>query len=341
MAWVFVGYKRLLLPLRILSTICILMYASHLLVKRRAFGTVHRCHQRTPDEKALVFIGGHPRSGTTLLRVLLDVHPQIRCGPESRIIPHMLSQLNSFQSGYVNHQLKAARVYPQAVHAAFSAFIATLVEEAGEPAQTLCSKDPMTFEFLRLLGGLFPKAKFIHVVRDGRAVTASMLKRRITTGDGIRSARFVFWRWEKITFSMVQQCSELGPLGCFQVRYEDIVLRPHATMRKILGFLGVPWDPVVLRHETKLAEGTVFSDLERSTSQVKYPIHTKAVDAWARSNSVLSKKFIQTAHLNSSLLKKLGYASAGIPPNYGEVEPKVLQTTARLSKNPDFLELFS
>lgn len=39
----------------------------------------------------LIFIGGMPRSGTTLLRVMLDAHPDIRCGEETRVIPRLLS----------------------------------------------------------------------------------------------------------------------------------------------------------------------------------------------------------------------------------------------------------
>ncbi len=38
----------------------------------------------------LIFIGGMPRSGTTLMRTMLDAHPQVRCGQETRVIPRIL-----------------------------------------------------------------------------------------------------------------------------------------------------------------------------------------------------------------------------------------------------------
>ena len=38
----------------------------------------------------MIFIGGMPRSGTTLARVLLDAHPNIRCGEETRVLPRLL-----------------------------------------------------------------------------------------------------------------------------------------------------------------------------------------------------------------------------------------------------------
>ena len=49
-----------------------------------------RRHTYTAASSPFVFIGGHPRSGTTLMRAILDSHDEVRCGEESRIIPRML-----------------------------------------------------------------------------------------------------------------------------------------------------------------------------------------------------------------------------------------------------------
>src|SRR2546430_1001766 len=45
----------------------------------------------------LIFIGGMPRSGTTLMRVLLDAHPDIQCGEETRLVPRMLAYHNEWK----------------------------------------------------------------------------------------------------------------------------------------------------------------------------------------------------------------------------------------------------
>ena len=45
----------------------------------------------------LIFIGGMPRSGTTLMRTMLDAHPKIRCGQETRIIPRILGMRVNWQ----------------------------------------------------------------------------------------------------------------------------------------------------------------------------------------------------------------------------------------------------
>ena len=44
----------------------------------------------------LIFIGGVPRSGTTLMRAMLDAHPAVRCGEETRVIPRLLGMLSQF-----------------------------------------------------------------------------------------------------------------------------------------------------------------------------------------------------------------------------------------------------
>ncbi|GBO32091.1 Protein-tyrosine sulfotransferase [Araneus ventricosus] len=62
----------------------------------------------------LVFIGGMPRSGTTLLRVLLDAHPDIRCGEETRVIPRLLGLKSQWlKSPLESRRLKEAGITPQ------------------------------------------------------------------------------------------------------------------------------------------------------------------------------------------------------------------------------------
>ncbi|VDQ01737.1 unnamed protein product [Trichobilharzia regenti] len=114
--------------------------------------------------------------GTTLMRVLLDVHPMIRCGPETRVIPKMLGVRKLWGEGVENARLKAAGLYPEAVDSAVRSFILSIIKNAGENAPVLCNKDPLSFNHLSYLADLFPEAKFVHMVRDGRAVVNSLVK---------------------------------------------------------------------------------------------------------------------------------------------------------------------
>ena len=51
----------------------------------------------------IVFIGGVPRSGTTLMRAMLDAHPEVRCGEETRVVPRILQVRANFQKICIHH----------------------------------------------------------------------------------------------------------------------------------------------------------------------------------------------------------------------------------------------
>ncbi|KAF6779698.1 hypothetical protein AHF37_00536 [Paragonimus kellicotti] len=129
---------------------------------------------RTPETAELIFIGGHESTGTGLMRVMLDAHPLIRCGAEPMVTLEMLNMRHSIKGVRRQRAIKAG-VYPEAYDQAVASFILKVVERMGSPAPYLCHKQPMTFNYLGYLGYLFPKAKFIHMIRDGRAVVASSI----------------------------------------------------------------------------------------------------------------------------------------------------------------------
>ncbi|EUB63057.1 Protein-tyrosine sulfotransferase A [Echinococcus granulosus] len=134
------------------------------------------------SNEPLIFIGGYPRSGTTLMRVLLDVHPSVRCGPETHILPHIL-YLYSFKIDHIFGQLHGANITHELVDSIFVHAISTLIHKTGPNAERLCAKDPFIDLCLKQLLHLFPKSLFILMVRDGRAVTNSVLRKERSTSQ--------------------------------------------------------------------------------------------------------------------------------------------------------------
>lgn len=110
------------------------------------------------------------------MRVMLDVHPSIRCGPESHIIPKILAIRKQQDSPFQRSRLVEAHLYPTALDAATKAFISTVIKNGGSDADLLCNKDPFSLKWIDWLARVFGNAKFIHMVRDGRAVVASVIK---------------------------------------------------------------------------------------------------------------------------------------------------------------------
>lgn len=109
------------------------------------------------------------------MRVLLDVHPSVRCGPETHILPHML-YLYSFKINPMFKRLNGANITHELVDSIFVRAISTLLHNTGPSAERLCAKDPFIDLCLKQLLYLYPKSQFILMVRDGRAVANSVLR---------------------------------------------------------------------------------------------------------------------------------------------------------------------
>ncbi|KAK4471798.1 hypothetical protein MN116_005194 [Schistosoma mekongi] len=293
-----------------------------------------------PDKaEQIIFIGGYPRSGTTLMRVLLDVHPMIRCGPETRVIPKLLDFRTHWDKGRESERLRAAGLYPDAIDSAVRSFILSLIKNAGESSPVLCNKDPLSFIHLEYMANIFPEAKFIHMVRDGRAVINSLVKRNVTIRGAPVEVEDRFSAWEIRTSQFLKGCNAIGSERCVTIKYESLVLQPTEVLRTLFKFLDLPWDPVVLHHEKAINQKTL-SKFEPSTSQVVHPIHLASLTSWASNESVLPESFISSIHRDSDVLKTLGYAELGVPPNYGTPENQIANITDYLNQIPKFRQIF-
>lgn len=153
----------------------------------------------------------------------------------------------------------------------------------GEPAPRLCNKDPFALKSLSYLSRIFPKAKFVLMLRDGRATVHSMISRKVCwvsflpphgayvskqchltslfilslwlhsqvtiSGFDLTSYRDCLTKWSSAVETMFSQCQAAGEARCLPVRYEQLVLYTEEEMRKLLHFLELRWDPSVLHHE--------------------------------------------------------------------------------------------
>ena len=140
-------------------------------------GTPRRSYDRN---SSLLFIGGVPKSGTTLLRVLLDAHPSVRCGPESHIFIDVLKlRYEWINFDHLAKRNAAAGVTREIINNAVAAFILEVVARHGDPADLICSKEPFLMTQGGYLAHVFPNARLIHVVRDGRDVSYSLVSRKL------------------------------------------------------------------------------------------------------------------------------------------------------------------
>ena len=221
--------------------------------------------EHTGSNTPFIFVGGFPRSGTTLMRVMMDAHPDIRCGQETRIIPKILLNIQKIfeiPSRREKSRRQEAGITQELLDSAVASLIAEIINKHGEPAPRLCNKDPLTFLNLTYLARIFPNAKFILMVRDGRAVIHSIMERGILIrGVNSRDPKVLFKTWNEAVSEMLSQCNGVGRSRCVKIPYEHLVLYPAGCMKILLDFLQVEWSDAVLHHETEIGKpgGVVLS----------------------------------------------------------------------------------
>merc|ERR1712142_246681 len=287
-----------------------------------------------------IFIGGHPRSGTTLVRAMLDSHQKIRCGEETRIIPRILQLRDHwYKSENEMHRLAQGGITDDVIDAAISSFVMETIVQHGDPADVLCNKDPLAMKQGEYLSKIFPNSKWIFMVRDGRAVIHSVIKRKITiTGYFHDDPRGCLQKWNKVMEAMNTVCTNVGPAKCLVVYYEQLVLHPRRWMTIILDFLDIPWDEGVLSHHLKINKpgGVRVSAAERSSDQIVKPVNVEALTEWV---GTFPEDVLQDMNDIAPMLKEMGYDPNQNPPNYGVPDVEVVNNTKHILQNRDFWEM--
>ncbi|PBC32185.1 Protein-tyrosine sulfotransferase [Apis cerana cerana] len=282
----------------------------------------------------LIFIGGVPRSGTTLVRAMLDAHPDVRCGQETRVIPRILQmRMHWLKSERENLRLSEAGISKEVMDSAIAAFCLEIIARHAEPAPRLCNKDPLTLKMGSYILDLFPNAKFIFMIRDGRATVHSIISRKVTiTGFDLSSYRQSLIKWNHAISIMYGQCKEIGSDKCLMVPYEQLVLHPRQWMKKILNFLDVPWNESVMHHEEFINKpgGVPLSKVERSSDQIIKPVNLEALTKWV---GHIPDDVVREMPDIAPMLSVLGYDPYANPPVYGAPDRLVSENTRRVLAN--------
>ena len=292
-------------------------------------GALYEYDRQSP----IVFIGGIPRSGTTLMRAMLDAHPEVRCGEETRVVPRILQMgARWMKSTKESMRLEEAGLNGAVLDSAISSFILDIIAKHGEPATRLCNKDPFTLQSGMYLKQLFPNGKFLFMVRDGRATVHSIITRNVTiTGFDLKSYRQCLTKWNAAITKMNDQCTELGTEHCLKVPYEQLVLHPRKWMQKILEFLELSWTEDVLHHEKQINKpsGISLSNVEQSSDQVVKPVNLDAISKWV---GHIPEDVVADMAEIAPMLKAMGYDPHGNPPKYGDADTEVIENRKNIKQ---------
>lgn len=286
-----------------------------------------------PPGPPVPFIVGASRSGTTLLRMMLDAHPDLAIPPETHFVKRLAHQCErarwpteqfiesirtsenwadfGIDGGEFSRRVRA--IVPFDLGAALRVFYTLYAERFGKARWG--DKTPGYVQRMTLIQQLLPEARFVHLIRDGRDVALSV--QSLWFGPATLHDASGWWV-ERITQARAQAASVPAYL---EIRYEDLVLEPERTLRDVAAFLDLPWDDVMLayheRAEQRLAESTspgrgkraaAVDDAARRNMHAltAAPPNRQRIGRWEREMDDAS--LIEFERVAGDLLVELGYA---------------------------------
>ncbi len=213
-----------------------------------------------------IFLLGCPRSGTTLLQLMLHSHPRIALPPESRFLletyrrrldfgdlrhPHNRAALarsivDRPQSKFGDLGLDRERVLveitngPPTLGSALAIVLRAFADRFGKPRWG--DKRPAYYQDVSALRRLFPRAQFVHIVRDGRDCVASL--KRMPWWKQDVAAAIATWT-EALDYGR-QAARRLPTDTWHELTYERLVTGPESELRRLCAFLGEDYDDAML-----------------------------------------------------------------------------------------------
>lgn len=235
-----------------------------------------------PPAHRIALLGGHPRSGTTLLEQVLDTHPDIISAEETEIFQHdaygplMLGQPDD--TAMFDGLAAATAASLQTVRASYFHSMNLSLGEAIGP-RLLIDKNPSYTFLLPAFARVFPEIKLLIALRDPRDVALSCFMQNLPMNQvGAAFLTLESTASEYAALMAVWQTlkSRLSN-PWLEVRYEDMVEDLESVARKTLNFLGVSWDATVLGFDEHARKKTVRSPTYADVTQ---PIYQRAKGRW-------------------------------------------------------------
>jgi hypothetical protein len=283
------------------------------------------------SQNPYLFIVGCARSGTTLLQRVVDAHPHIAITPEihwianfkkrdagltadgliTKEIASMLLDHKRFPQLGVSRKEFERLIGPEEA-LSYADFFTRFFELYRKVKGKLLvgNKTPAYVRTIPTLHTLWPKARFIHLIRDGRDVCLSVMNwkkaehsvGRYITWDQDRVSTIALW-WKRRVQLGCQAGHQLGPKQYYEMRYEDLTANPETECQALCGFLAVPYDDAMLR----FYEGRTKTKAGLGSKRAWLPI-TPGLRDWKTQMTAEDVERFEAAA--GDLLDELGYARA-------------------------------
>ncbi|MBS0393199.1 MAG: sulfotransferase [Proteobacteria bacterium] len=225
-----------------------------------------------------VFIVGLPRSGSTLIEQILASHSQVEGTQELADIPRLVLDLQGRDPDLDNPRYPG--VLKSLERADFERFASkylddTRIYRSGRPR--FIDKMPNNFRHIGLIHLMFPKARIIDARREPMACCFGNLKQLFARGQEFTYSIEDIARYYRTYLELMAHWDTVLPGRVLRVMHEDVVDDLESSVRRILDYCGLAFEPACLEfHRTERSVRTASSE------QVRQPIYREGLDHWRR-----------------------------------------------------------
>jgi protein-tyrosine sulfotransferase len=215
-------------------------------------------NNNSPTTAQPIFILSCPRSGSTLLRYILDTHPDI-CSPGELHLGRLCKSLKQMLTHLCIEQFKLhSKKTEERINSEIRRFVSEKMSDyaTSKGKQVWCEKTPANLDYLGDLSNVFKEAKYICLHRHCMDVVHSCLSVNAGINEGV-NGDFVYYArnrnkistlvdgWINNTRKLLEFERE-NPSKCFSIKYESLVTAPGVALRGLFSFLEREWDPALL-----------------------------------------------------------------------------------------------
>jgi tetratricopeptide (TPR) repeat protein len=222
-----------------------------------------------------VFVLGMPRSGTTLVEQVLASHPAVQGAGELSFMQNIVNTLGNFPS-------TVADLTPQALAELGANYLRDIAPLSGGK-EFVVDKMPINFVYAGLIRLILPDAHIIHCRRDPVDTCLSCYSKLFTAEQAFSYDQAELGGFHLMYQELTAHWGRTLPASHFiDVDYEAVVEDLEGQARRMLDFLGLPWDPACLNfHQTQRTVRTA------SVNQVRQPVYKSSAGRWKKHKAQL------------------------------------------------------
>jgi hypothetical protein len=275
------------------------------------------------EHPPFVFFLGCGRSGTTLMRACFDAHPDMAIPTETHFplkppaawldvggrpdAARMIADLEPQRwfEGIGRERARLMEATGDEAPATYADLLRTFfrVYAVSEGKSRYGNKTPKHVYAIPALATLFPEARFVHIVRDGRDVTLSYLEQDFGPSDVRTAARL--WR-ERVEIG--RRSGEARPDRYVEVRYEDLLADPVKELSRLCAFADLPFDDAMLDYQEREQRRALGRDPHRHL----WKPPTKGLRDWRTQMSRADLVLFES--IAGDTLRAFGYEPSGLAP---------------------------